>query len=257
MKIITHKEAKKQGLKKYFTEEPCKHKHMSERYTANRGCVECKTEYRNSHKNEQTIYQKCYRNDNKEESKEYSKIYREVNKEQLSEKKKEYYQNNSEKIRKRVKKYVMDNPEKKRNCDAEYRNSHKEEMKSYQVKYYLANKEEILQYHQDYYLDNKEQILVYNKDYYLDNKEQYFANYAKRRAAKLQATPVWYVSEKKLIEFMYKYSKDLSESTGILHHVDHIIPLINKDVCGLHCKDNLQVITATENLKKHNKFTGE
>ena len=41
MNIISRKEAKAQGLTRYFTGKPCKHGHLSERQTSNGSCVTC------------------------------------------------------------------------------------------------------------------------------------------------------------------------------------------------------------------------
>jgi len=41
MKIVSRKEAKAQGLKRYFTGKPCKNGHISERYTSGGHCVDC------------------------------------------------------------------------------------------------------------------------------------------------------------------------------------------------------------------------
>lgn len=75
---------------------------------------------------------------------------------------------------------------------------------------------------------------------------------AKRRAAKLRATPSW--ANAAAIKTIYEEAKRLSILTGIPHHVDHIIPLQGSLVCGLHVENNLQILTASENSRKKNRF---
>lgn len=77
----------------------------------------------------------------------------------------------------------------------------------------------------------------------------------KRRASKLNAMPPWLSAEQKLeIEYKYWLAHDARIITGEDYHVDHIVPLKGKGVCGLHVPWNLQVLPSDINLSKGNKL---
>lgn len=86
-----------------------------------------------------------------------------------------------------------------------------------------------------------------NKDYYN------VLNSLRKRRHKL-ATPKWLTYwQKQDIRALYAQAVTLSRITGERYVVDHIVPLINDVVCGLHVPWNLRVITQEENLLKSNK----
>ena len=129
----------------------------------------------------------------------------------------------------------------KRDYDYLYRLQNKK-----QIKQKLINTREYrLITYSKYYEDNKNAISSKQKRYYLLNKSDFIARNAKRRAAKLQATPNW--ADGEIIKQIYATCPE-----G--YHVDHIVPLQNDLVCGLHCEFNLQHLTVAENLTKSNKF---
>jgi hypothetical protein len=76
---------------------------------------------------------------------------------------------------------------------------------------------------------------------------------AQRRASRNKATPSWANLEQ--IGRIYTLCAKVSEKTGVVHHVDHAVPLRGKSVCGLHVENNLQIIPAKMNLEKSNKFS--
>lgn len=79
---------------------------------------------------------------------------------------------------------------------------------------------------------------------------------AKRRHAAMRfATPLW--ADFQAIRAIYERCRNLSAESGITHHVDHIVPIQARRVCGLHVPDNLRIIPATDNLRKCNKLLDE
>lgn len=84
-----------------------------------------------------------------------------------------------------------------------------------------------------------------------DNPHKVNALIAKRRAAKLQATPGW--TNHAAIEQLYADAARLTRETGIKHEVDHVVPLQGRIVRGLHWEGNLQILPKHENVRKHNR----
>lgn len=113
--------------------------------------------------------------------------------------------------------------------------------------------EEKKEYSRKRYLENKSHILSVNKKYRTENKDAHRERQSKRRSKKLLATPIWLTDAQKAhIKRIYRLAVLIQDITGISYHVDHIIPLKGKDVCGLHTPENLQVLRADLNLQKSN-----
>lgn len=74
-------------------------------------------------------------------------------------------------------------------------------------------------------------------------------NHAQRRNAMLLATPMW--ANKKAIQAIYEEARQRTLELGIAHEVDHIVPIQGNKVCGLHVEHNLQILTKSENIRKH------
>nr|AMP48322.1 hypothetical protein [uncultured bacterium]AMP48369.1 hypothetical protein [uncultured bacterium] len=118
-----------------------------------------------------------------------------------------------------------------------------------------------------YYEKNREAVIAraaarpsYEVRQYKDlhkqkNPEYYKSLTSVRKRRHRNATPQWITAEQKLaMRKLYLQAMQLTKLTGEKYVVDHIVPLINDSVCGLHVPWNLRVITQEENLKKANKF---
>ncbi len=103
---------------------------------------------------------------------------------------------------------------------------------------------------QEWYKDNPHKVQEYAIKYNTSASRK--ATTAKRRAKKKQADVSW--ANKDAIAFQYIKAKFMEWFTDEKYHVDHIIPLQGKNVCGLHVEYNLQVLPASVNKKKSNKL---
>lgn len=115
------------------------------------------------------------------------------------------------------------------------------------ISWNLANSERNRVVKQKWYEKNAEQSKARHREWTKKNKHLNAARSSKYRADKLFATPKWLTPQQKLdINRFY-------ETCPAGYHVDHIIPLKGKQVCGLHVPWNLQHLSATDNLKKNNR----
>jgi hypothetical protein len=87
------------------------------------------------------------------------------------------------------------------------------------------------------------------------NPDYYNVLTSLRKRRHRNATPKWLTyKQKNEIKQLYQIAVTMTKTTGERYVVDHIVPLISDEVCGLHVPWNLRVITQEENLKKSNKL---
>jgi 5-methylcytosine-specific restriction endonuclease McrA len=137
----------------------------------------------------------------------------------------------------------------------------------YASEYYLRNRLKILEVIKSDRKANPEKYRIKDRRHYSANSERHSRTMktwrkanpeacttisAKRRALKRQA--ILPTTDFDLIKKIYQKRLSLSKEYGEEYHVDHIIPL---DIGGAHHQDNLRIITAKENMKKHNKYIPE
>ncbi len=117
MEIISRKDAKALGLRKYYTGKACKHGHICERNVISKSCVLCVSALTQEKKDKANEYSRKHwsifkkinphydaqrRAINPERKKESSRNFYAKNKDSLREKHREYYQKNKEKAKERV-----------------------------------------------------------------------------------------------------------------------------------------------------------
>lgn len=133
-----------------------------------------------------------------------------------------------------------------------YKNSERAEIKRKERYYSEENTQKRKEKQQRDKISGQKKL--WQKTYAEKHKGRISASRARRRAAKLRARPIWYESERKAIELLHEGAKELKIKTNKEFHVDHIVPLRSKLVCGLETIANLQILEASINCSKGNRY---
>ncbi len=145
---------------------------------------------------------------------------------------------------------VCDNQAKR-----QWRELNKEKYQASNKEYHSKNREKINSKSAEWRKDNREAFLESMRKWREKNKHRQAQHAMRYNASKLGATPSWLTGEQ-LTEMNSKYLEmvELNREHGKnSFHVDHVVPLKGKDVCGLHVPWNLEVKTSYENISKGNR----
>lgn len=105
--------------------------------------------------------------------------------------------------------------------------------------------------------NNKDKVKNIKQKWQDNNKAFRTKGRHKRNTAVKLRTPKWLSKQQKneMNEF-YKMAEKLETVFPWKQHIDHIVPLQGERVSGLNVPWNLQILSASMNIEKGNKFNG-
>ena len=153
-----------------------------------------------------------------------------------------YYARNRERLIAEAARYRLEHKEKYAESQRKYRENNRDKKRKLAAEWRAANPGR-----------QKEMIRKWQRD----NRGRWIAairkwqRFNRRDKSEQRATPSW--ANDFFINEAYELAALRTKSTGYAWHVDHIVPLRSKLVCGLHVHNNLRVIPGAHNLRKGNR----
>jgi hypothetical protein len=163
-----------------------------------------------------------------------------------------YYKKNRANMIQNAKDWAEKNKERRSELNAKWRANNPEKHLDSFRNWREKNKELHVKKVVDWQKLNPEKVKLSHDKWAKNNRHVFRMVAAERRAICKSATPKW--ANKFFMKEIYHLARLRSEATGFMWHVDHVIPLKGKNVCGLHVETNMQVIPWIENIRKSNKF---
>lgn len=192
---------------------------------------------------------------NSEIAKANAKAYRQKNEEKCAEQKRKYREANKEKVNAAIKLWREANPDYGKAIAARWREENPERYKASKKASYEKHREKRIAEAKEYAEKNREKVLAGHRAKYRRHQDRYIAYAHDRRARELRAMPAW---DAELTDLTLREAADLAKRrkaiSGVNWHVDHIVPLKGKNVCGLHVWNNIQLLTEAENRRKGCSF---
>jgi hypothetical protein len=231
MQVVSRKAAIADGLKFFFTGDPCRKGHVTDRYVSTGKCTVCRS-----------IIKKKFRDKNKETVRSYGGRY--------------------------LDNVSIEPIPKRTRTPRESRQSPHNQIEARRLSRQKAIKEGLEYFstafpctrgHFSKWIVSQnrctECIRIKRTLWKARNSGKVAAYNVSRQNAKTGATPKWLTKEHhEQIATIYLQAQIWTEVTGVAYHVDHVIPLKGKNVCGLHVPWNLRSIKGEENIRKSNKM---
>ncbi len=163
----------------------------------------------------------------------------------------ESYLRNRDRVLQRSKERYAADPEAKLAKAREWYAANREGKNAKNLANYYANREDRQAARKAWLDANRGEVRRKASEYAKTHPDVLNRNTRLRVARKLRATPAW--ANEFFIAEAYALAKLREKICGGKWHVDHVVPLRSKLVCGLHVEHNLRVIPAMENWRKNNR----